>query len=279
MQRYRQEQTMATTLQGNYTTIDKRTGANRIRLLLLVSLFMTAVTIQANEDPLIELNRSVHGFNSALDRAVLKPVATTYDQVTPSFVKRRLNSFFTNVDDVKVVVNDLLQLKFKQAAADTGRLLLNTTVGLGGLFDVAEPLFGLEKHQEDFGQTLGYWKVGAGPYVELPFMGPSTARDTAGLLVDVLFNPLQLLHSPSQQTALVAGEGVTDRAALLDVEGLISGDEYLFFREAYLQRREFLVRDGAVEDSFDDFDDGFDGGFDDGFDELEADGVFTVASE
>ena len=224
-------------------------------LALLFALLLAALPLsaRADQDPLIEVNRTVHGFNRALDGAILKPVAKTYTAVTPGFLKRRANSFFNNIDDVRVTINDLLQLKFRQAAGDAGRLVINTTVGLGGLFDIAEPTLGLEKHHEDFGQTLGYWSIAPGPYIELPFLGPSTARDSAGMIVDAFLNPLQFLQS-GQQATLVAGEGVSDRAALLDVEGLISGDDYVFIREVYLQRRDFLVHDGLVEDSFGDFD-------------------------
>ncbi len=228
-------------------------------LALLFALLLAALPLsaRADQDPLIEVNRTVHGFNRALDGAILKPVAETYTAVTPGFLKRRANSFFNNIDDIRVTINDLLQLKFKQAAGDAGRLVINTTVGLGGLFDVAEPALGLEKHHEDFGQTLGYWSIGSGPYIELPFLGPSTARDSAGMIVDTILNPLQLLRG-AQQATLVAGEGVSDRAALLDAEELISGDDYVFIREVYLQRREYLVQDGLVEDSFGDFDSDFD---------------------
>ena len=230
-----------------------------LALALVSSALLTALPLisHANQDPLIEVNRTVHDFNKSMDSAVLRPIAKTYTTVTPSFVKRRVDSFFSNIDDVRVTINDLLQLKFKQAAGDAGRLVVNSTVGLAGLFEVADPAFGLEKHHEDFGQTLGFWAVGPGPYIELPFLGPSNARDSAGALVDTLLNPLQLLQG-SQSITLAAGDGVNDRAALLEVEGLISGDHYVFIREAYLQRREFLVNDGQVEDTFGDFGTGFD---------------------
>jgi phospholipid-binding lipoprotein MlaA len=237
--------------------VDRINPVLLLALLFLGLLAALPLTSYADQDPLIEVNRSVHGFNRAMDSAILKPLAETYTTVTPGFVKRRVTSFFDNIDDVRVTINDLLQLKFKQAAGDAGRLVFNTTMGLGGLFDVAEPVLGLEKHHEDFGQTLGYWTVSSGPYIELPLLGPSTVRDSAGLLVDGLLNPLQFLQS-GQRTTLVAGEGVTDRAALLEVEGLISGDDYVFIREVYLQRRQFLVHDGLVEDSFGDFDSNFD---------------------
>ncbi|MEH6517179.1 MAG: VacJ family lipoprotein [Halioglobus sp.] len=251
-----------------------RRASHRRPSLLLALAFLSGVlltalplTSHANQDPLIEVNRTVHGFNKAMDGAVLRPIAKTYTTVTPSFVKRRVNSFFNNIDDVRVTINDLLQLKFKQAAGDAGRLVVNSTVGLAGLFEVADPAFGLEKHHEDFGQTLGFWAVEPGPYIELPFLGPSNARDSAGALVDTLLNPLQLLQG-SQSITLAAGDGVNDRAALLEVEGLISGDDYVFIREAYLQRREFLVQDGQVEDTFGNYGTGFEEEY---FDDIELD--------
>ena len=246
----------------------------------MTAVLLTALplTSYANQDPLIEVNRTVHGFNRAMDSAVLRPIAKTYTTVTPSFVKRRVNSFFNNIDDVRVTINDLLQLKFKQAAGDAARLVVNTTVGLGGLFEVADPAFGLEKHHEDFGQTLGFWAIESGPYLELPFLGPSTARDSAGVLVDTLLNPLQLLQG-SQSITLAAGDSVNDRAALLEVEGLISGDDYVFIREVYLQRRESLVHDGQVEDTFGNFNTGFDEEYfeDMGLDEAEVETPLELA--
>ncbi len=227
-------------------------------VLIFFLILATSSATLADSDPLININRSVHGFNRTLDSHILKPVAETYATYTPPFVKTGIRNLFSNLGDVGVVVNDLLQLKFGQASSDAGRFLINTTVGLGGLFDVAGPVFGLQKHDEDFGQTLGYWSVATGAYVELPFFGPSTVRDSMGLVVDVLLDPLQFLENPAQETSLTAGEGVHDRAALLDAEGFISGDDYIFIREVYLQRREFLVRDGQVEDSFADFDSPFD---------------------
>lgn len=227
--------------------------------LFVVALSLASLRSEANQDPLIDVNRSVHGFNRAVDSTVLKPIAETYIQVTPSFVQRRVQHFFSNIDDVRVTINDLLQLKFLQAASDAGRLVVNTTVGIGGLFDVAEPALGLEKHHEDFGQTLGFWSVESGPYIELPFLGPSTMRDSVGLVVDIFLNPTQFLQG-GQAATLAAGESVHDRAGLLEVEGLISGDDYVFIREVYLQRRAFLVNDGQIEDTFGDFESDFDTG-------------------
>lgn len=235
-----------------------------LALLTGALLMVLPLTSHADQDPLIEVNRTVHGFNRTMDSAILKPIAETYTSVTPSFMQRRASSFFNNVDDVRVTINDLLQLKFKQAAGDAGRLLINSTIGLAGLFEVADPAFGLEKHHEDFGQTLGFWAIESGPYIELPFFGPSTVRDSAGALVDTFLNPLQLLQG-GQGISLAAGDSVNDRAALLEVEELISGDDYVFIREVYLQRRHFLINDGQIEDTFGDFDSGFEEEWADGY--------------
>ncbi|MFT5710834.1 MAG: phospholipid-binding lipoprotein MlaA [Halioglobus sp.] len=258
-------------LRASLRRVSHRPSGLALALAFVWGVLLTTLplTSHANQDPLVGMNRTVHGFNRAMDSAVLRPIAKTYTTVTPPFVKRRVNSFFNNIDDVRVAINALLQLKFKQAAGDATRVVLNTTLGLGGLFDVANPALGLEKHDEDFGQTLGFWAVKPGPYLELPFLGPSTARDSAGTLVDTLLNPLQLLRG-SQSIALAAGDSVNDRAALLDVEGLISGDNYVFIREVYLQRRESLVHDGQVQDSFSGFGFGFDEEF---FEDMELDAV------
>ncbi len=268
-------------LRASLRRASRRRPALIVALAFVSGILLTTlpVTSHANQDPLVEVNRTVHGFNRAMDSAVLKPIATTYTSVTPSFVKRRVNSFFNNIDDVRATINNLLQLKFKRAAGDAGRLVVNTTVGLGGLFDVAYPAFGLEKHHEDFGQTLGFWAVESGPYIELPFLGPSTARDSVGTVVDTLLNPLQLLQG-SQSITLAAGDSVNDRAALLDAEGLISGDDYVFIREVYLQHRESLVHDGLVEDPFSDFGSGFEEEYfeDMELDEAEAETPLEVAN-
>ncbi|MCX2980805.1 VacJ family lipoprotein [Halieaceae bacterium IMCC14734] len=233
--------------------------------LVTGALFMALpLPSHADQDPLMEVNRTVHDFNRGMDAAILKPIAETYTTITPLFMQRRASRFFSNIDDIKVTINDLLQLKFKQAAGDAGRLVINTTIGVAGLFEVAGPAFGLEKHHEDFGQTLGFWAIGPGPYIELPFVGPSTVRDSAGALVDTIFNPLQLLQG-SQSISLAAGDSINDRAALLDVEELISGDHYVFIREVYLQHRHFLINDGQIVDTFGDFDSGFEEEYVDGY--------------
>ena len=203
-------------------------------------------------DPWEKTNVRIYTFNKFLDGWVLRPVAIAYTTVLPNIVRQGIGNFFSNIDDVNVLANDLLQLKLRDAASDSGRLLINTTVGIGGVIDVASSV-GLIKNEEDFGQTFGRWGVGAGPYVVLPFFGPSSARDSVGLVLDTLFNPIQYYQHDGERVTLTVLSFVDDRASVLSMEGLISGDEYLFVREAYLQQREYLVNDGAYNDDFDDF--------------------------
>lgn len=203
-------------------------------------------------DPWEKTNIRIYAFNKFFDGWLLRPVAVAYNTVMPNIVRKGVGNFFSNIDDVNVLANDLLQLKLRDAATDSGRLLINTTVGMAGIIDVASSV-GLIKNEEDFGQTFGRWGVGAGPYVVLPFFGPSSARDSVGFVLDTLFNPIQYYQQDEARTTLTALSFIDDRASVLSMEGLISGNEYLFVREAYLQQREYLVNDGAYSDDFDDF--------------------------
>ena len=203
-------------------------------------------------DPWEKTNIRIYTFNKFLDGWLLRPVAVVYNTVMPNVVRQGIGNFFSNIDDVNVLANDLLQLKLRDAASDSGRLLINTTVGIGGVIDVASSV-GLIKNEEDFGQTFGRWGIGAGPYVVIPFFGPSSARDSVGLVLDTLFNPIQYYQQDEARSTLTIVSFIDDRASVLSMEGLISGDEYLFVREAYLQQREYLVNDGAYYDDFDDF--------------------------
>lgn len=204
-------------------------------------------------DPWESWNRKVFTFNDAIDRYTLTPVAKAYQWATPVVVEQGIKDMLSNLLDIETVINDLLQFKFVQAASDTGRFLLNTTVGVLGLFDVASSI-GLAKHNEDFGQTLGYWGMGAGPYLIMPLFGPVTLRDGFGSFsggyTDYLVN---LDHVPTRNQ-LLAVRLIDKRAGLFAAEKLITGDRYAFIRDAYLQRREYLVSDGVVEDDFGDED-------------------------
>jgi phospholipid-binding lipoprotein MlaA len=195
-------------------------------------------------DPLEGFNRGVYRFNDSVDRAVLKPVAQGYNKITPKPVRNMVHNFFSNLGDVVVTFNDLLQLKFAQAAADGSRVLINSTFGILGLLNVAERL---EKHNEDFGQTMGYWGVSSGPYVVLPFLGPSNVRDGIGLYGDTYINPLGNLEDVSLRNQLYIARGMDQRARVLDMEKVVDDttlDRYSFIRDAYMMRRQSLVYDG-----------------------------------
>jgi len=199
-----------------------------------------------NNDPLESYNRAVYQFNRDFDRVYTKPIAKAYKKVMPAPISRGITNFFSNIYDVTVLVNDILQLKFGQAAQDSMRIFFNSTVGLAGFIDVATYME-LPRHNEDFGQTLGYWGVPPGPYFVLPFLGPSTIRDSAGLAVDFsYFNPLFNLDVATRNSLLVV-DYIDIRANLLSAERLLKAaalDPYVFTREAYLQRRRNLVYDG-----------------------------------
>lgn len=199
-------------------------------------------------DPLEPLNRSIYEFNSDFDSSLLRPIAEGYKKVIPEPVNDSISNFFGNLDDFVTLINDLLQFKFTQAVSDSSRLVWNSTVGILGLFDVASHM-GLPKHEEDFGQTFGHWGIGPGPYLVLPFFGPSSLRDSAGLLTSANWNihPIYWIEDRTTFWGAVALRGVYLRAGLLhttQVVEQVSLDEYLFVREAYLQQRQNLVYDG-----------------------------------
>jgi phospholipid-binding lipoprotein MlaA len=205
-------------------------------------------------DPFERYNRAVFAFNDGLDKAVLKPTAEAYSEL-PQPVRTGVGNFFSNLDDFRVALNNVLQGKFHNAASDTARILFNSTVGLFGLIDVASPM-GLPKHNEDFGQTLGVWGMPAGPYLQVPFLGPSSARDAPAMVVDFYTNPRNYTlgdqrHLRQNFWSLLVLDLVQTRARLLSTEELLamySEDRYVAVRDLWLQRREFLVRDGEAMD-------------------------------
>ncbi|MDP3483377.1 MAG: VacJ family lipoprotein [Sulfuricella sp.] len=231
----------------------------KLPVAILLSLSLLGCATNGDpRDPLEPLNRGIYKFNDVVDKAVLKPVATGYKEAMPDPVRTAVGNFFSNLDDVLVLLNDLLQFKLEQAASDFSRLVWNTSVGIAGLIDVATPM-DLPKRNEDFGQTLGYWGVGNGPYLVLPFLGPSTLRDAVGTAVDVHFDPVAL-HSPvPERNSAIAIHSVDNRARLLDAEKVLDEaaiDRYVFLRDAYLQRRRGLVYDGnPPREKFEDNDD------------------------
>ena len=200
-------------------------------------------------DPWERMNRSTYAFNDAVDRAVAKPVAKAYVKVMPRFVRTGVSNVFNNLNTLNTIVNDVLQGKMKQAGNDSARFLLNTTFGIGGLYDAASKA-GLEFNDEDFGQTFGKWGMKPGPYLVLPLLGPSTTRDTFGKLVDQFTYPVTYLEDDSTRIWIRLVSLLDTRAELLDLDEQIdrSYDRYAFIRNAWLQRREFQVTDGNVED-------------------------------
>ena len=205
-----------------------------------------------NKDPLEGVNRGIYKFNDVADRGLIKPVATAYKSVTPSPIRKGVSNFFSNISSLTTVINDLLQLKFAHAFTDAGRFVINTTFGIAGFIDVAS-MDGIEKRNEDFGQTLGHWGVDTGPYLVLPLLGPSTVRDTVGLAVDtVTTDPITYTHNIGEirlHNQLRAAQLVDKRAQLLDASDIVDNasiDPYAFLRDAYLQRRASLVQDGLV---------------------------------
>ena len=203
-----------------------------------------------NVDPLEGLNRVTFKANDALDRWVAKPLAIGYKAIAPQFVEVGIGNFFDNLGELSSAVNNLLQGKPAAAGYDTARFTLNTFAGLAGFFDVATSA-GLEKStSEDFGQTLQVWGVPKGPYLVLPLLGPSTLTDAIGRPVDYFMTPTSYINDDATLIGLTVVDLIDTRAGLLGADGIVSGDRYLFFREAYLQNREFMVKDGEIEDDF-----------------------------
>jgi phospholipid-binding lipoprotein MlaA len=206
----------------------------------------------ADSDPWRGMNQITHRFNDGVDRFFLRPVAKGYSTITPAPVQKCIGNFFANLRDVNTGANNLLQGKPRKSASDFLRIFINTTIGVGGLFDPATG-FGLAKHTETFGQTLTVWGVPVGPYVVLPFLGPGTLTDVLTNPLNLRLDPIRHLYPVAHRNILWGIRAVDDRAALIPTESLVTGDRYIFIREAYLQRRNYLVLDGAVEDAFDDF--------------------------
>lgn len=196
-------------------------------------------------DPLEPVNRQIYQFNNVVDRYTLRPVARAYRSHTPSPIRRGVGNFFANARYPITVVNSYLQGKFLLGTSDMARFVVNTTVGLVGLFDVATPL-GLEAHDEDFGQTLGVWGLGQGVYLVLPLLGPSTGRDLVGAGADQFANPLNLIDDTETRLALQAVYLIDKRAGMLSFDRIMQDafDPYLFVRTAYLENRLNKVHDG-----------------------------------
>jgi phospholipid-binding lipoprotein MlaA len=227
-----------------------RTG--RWGLLLVIAMLQAcaAVPYKDPRDPMESWNRSVFSFNDSVDRAVVKPVASTYQKVLPHWVRTGIGNFFTNLDDVWSMVNNALQLRGRDTADSFGRVMVNTTMGLGGILDVAGEM-GMERHPANFGLTLGRWGVGPGPFVVLPFLGSSTLRDTLALTVDTKGNLVNGVDDRPTRDGLTVLNVIDTRANYLRAGDVVDGaalDKYSFTRDAYLQRRRNQVYDGNPPD-------------------------------
>lgn len=228
----------------------KTTLSTRIKsgaaAIVAVGLLAGCATSGNPKDPIEGFNRAMFAFNEGLDSAILKPVATGYDSVLPSPVRTGVTNFFSNIEDLFIGVNNLLQGKVPEAFSDLGRVVINTTVGILGVMDLATNA-GLEKHDEDFGQTFGRWGVGNGAYVVVPVFGPRTARDTVGLVLDAAVDPVSNHRPRRTRDVALALRLVNKRANLLPADKVVEEaalDKYSYIRDAYLQRRRNLIHDG-----------------------------------
>ncbi len=221
-------------------------------------------------DPYEGLNRSIYKFNTKLDKYILKPLAKTYETITPDPVESGIHKFFENLEEPRNAVNSLLQGKFDKAGLSTGRFVLNSTVGVLGFFDVADKL-DIPRHDEDFGQTLAAWGLPSGPYIVLPLFGPRYLRHAAGFIPDSFTNPVNYVSDDTVRYGLLGLDIIDARTRFLGTDDLIELqlDPYVFIRETYLQRRGAALNDRpvtAIKEGADEFDDGFD-------DELEEDEI------
>ena len=241
----------------------------RTRLILFAALFYTASLcaqeINDDIDPWEPMNRAIFSFNKGADTYFLRPIAQGYNWIMPSPLNRGVTNFFDNTFEVNTMLNSGLQAKPGNFGLSFSRFLINATLGFFGLFDVATEL-GVHADVEDFGQTFAHWGIGSGPYLVIPFLGPSNVRDGIGLIPNIYINPLIAVDNDPVVNYARLGLYLIDlRADLIEAEDLITGDEYIFMRNAYLQNREFLINDGAIEDSFGDDLDESDDWLDDDF--------------
>ena len=235
--------------------VSRRIKALMVSMIVLVSLsFLGGCATTNPRDPLEPMNRAIYSFNDGVDNAVFKPLAEGYRAVLPPFARTGISNFFSNINDVLIALNNLLQGKIVNAVTDLGRVVVNTTIGVLGFMDVATE-FGLEKHNEDFGQTMGYWGIGDGAYLVIPFLGPSNVRDAVGRFVDYKTDPVTYVESVRARNVLWGTRALSNRAELLDTSKILDAaalDPYEFLRDAYLQRRRNLVHDGSPPPDQDD---------------------------
>ena len=217
---------------------------NRFLLILLLSFPIFGEEIN---DPFEDLNRDIFIFNEKLDEKLLKPAALTYRKVTPQFARTGVTNFFNNLEEIDTTINQILQGEIKYAFNDAGRFVINSTIGLFGLIDVASKM-GLEKHEEDFGQTLGVWGFDSGPYIMIPFLGPSNPRDLLSRPISSFLSGTFAMEDNDVKITLVGIDALETRERLLDAETLIIGDKYIFVKDAYIQSREYEINNGSTED-------------------------------
>ncbi len=235
------------------STLSHRNKVALVGLVLSLS-FLGGCATTTPRDPLEPMNRVTYSFNDGVDQALFKPIAEGYRAVVPNFARTGISNFFANINDVLIVLNNLLQGKIVNAISDLGRVVVNSTIGVLGFMDLATE-FGLEKHNEDFGQTLGHWGIGAGAYLLIPFMGPSNMRDAVGRFVDHRTDPITYVESMRARNVLWGVRMVSQRADLLDTSKILDAaalDPYEFLRDAFLQRRRNLVHDGSPPPDKDD---------------------------
>ena len=224
-----------------------------IRLTVILMLTMVVPSHAGTVDPYEKINRKIFVFNEVLDKWLVRPSAKVYDWITPDLVDRGVTNFFDNLGELSNVVNSGLQGDLRQSGSSLGRLVINSTVGIGGLFDVATD-WGIDERNEDFGQTLAVWGVNSGPYIVLPMLGGRYLRDGVAIVPDTYLSPLGQVVDVRTRNTLRALKLLDMRADLLDAERLVSGDRYTFIREIYMQQREVSIANGQVEDDFgDDF--------------------------
>lgn len=233
---------------------NKQTGPKGSKIfflfLMLTLLLSGCATVDEAyrdpRDPFEGFNRAMYKFNDGLDKAIFKPLAKGYKAITPTPVDNGITNFFSNIDDVVSAVNNLLQFKLTRAASDVGRVLVNSTVGILGFFDVASNM-NMPKYGEDFGQTLGAWGMGPGPYIVWPVFGPRSGRDSLGLVVDWYTDPVAFLEPESHRWMVRGLRFIDTRADLLGASKVLEQaalDPYEFSRDAYLQKRQYDVYDG-----------------------------------
>tara|TARA_B100001248_G_C27335212_1_gene433478 strand:- start:506 stop:1204 length:699 start_codon:yes stop_codon:yes gene_type:complete len=226
----------------------------KIILFIVISSFFNLYASEVN-DPFEKFNRKTFEFNENLDELVLKPVAEVYSEF-PVFIKTGVTNFFNNLKNIETSVNQMLQGKPGKSLNDLTRFIINTSIGVAGIFDVASSM-GLERNEEDFGQTLAVWGVDEGPYIMLPFLGPSTLRDTISRPISSFTSVIFHMTDTDVNIALKSIDALETRERLLDVESLLSGDKYIFVKDAYMQSINYEISDGIdVDDTFvDDMDD------------------------